>query len=322
MNDYLQTVEAVYAEAAKTPDAELCCTQSPVWRLPDLKIPERMLAMNYGCGSTVHPRDIHEGATVLYVGVGGGLEALQFAYLTRRPGSVLAVDPVAEMREQARINLEEAARLNSWFQTDFVRLLDGDAFHLPAENNSVSVVAQNCLFNIFTTGDLQRALGEVFRVLRIGGLFSTCDPVTPVPLPESLADDERLRARCISGCLTIDAYLGALTDAGFGRIEVRSRSPYRYLHPREYPLLKEPILLESIEAAAYKVPDGFDGPEILTGRTAIYFGDQPSFTDQSGTVLRRGIPQEVSDAAAARLQKHPDIFLTPSTWHSKGTACC
>src|SRR5207302_649087 len=98
MPTYLQTVEDVYEQAALHPDANLCCTESPVWNLPDLRVPPIMLQMNYGCGSTVNPRDLKPDDTILYVGVGGGLEALQFAYFTRRRGGVIAVDPVAAMR--------------------------------------------------------------------------------------------------------------------------------------------------------------------------------------------------------------------------------
>src|SRR5687767_7600190 len=111
---YLQTVENVYAAAAAQPDQNLCCTAAPVWRFPDLVIPPAMLAMNYGCGSTVDPRDLKPDDSILYVGVGGGLEALQFAYFTRRPGAVIAVDPVAEMRGRAVQNLSDAERLNPW----------------------------------------------------------------------------------------------------------------------------------------------------------------------------------------------------------------
>src|SRR5204862_3481426 len=121
---------------------------------PDLRVPRLMQEMNYGCGSTVDPRDLAGDDTVLYVGVGGGLEALQFAYLTRRPGGVIAVDPVAAMRERARANFDEAARLNAWFRPEFVTILDGSAFALPVPDASVSVLAQNCLFNVFTSNDL------------------------------------------------------------------------------------------------------------------------------------------------------------------------
>src|SRR6202040_3528884 len=142
MANYLQTVEDVYAAAARQPGQNLCCTSAPVWRLPDLVIPPIMLAMNYGCGSTVNPRDLRGDDTILYVGVGGGLEALQFAYFTRRPGSVIAVDPVAEMRQKATANFAEAARLNAWFRPEFITLLDGSALELPVEANRVTMLAQ------------------------------------------------------------------------------------------------------------------------------------------------------------------------------------
>lgn len=322
MSDYLQTVADVYAEAARAPDANLCCTESPVWRLPDLHVPPIMLAMNYGCGSTVNPRDLRPGATVLYVGVGGGLEALQFAYFTRRPGGVIAVDPVADMRDRARVNLIEAARLNPWFRPEFVTILDGSAHALPVADGSVSVLAQNCLFNVFTSDDLDRALAEVVRVLELGGLFSTSDPITPTPLPAALAANEHLRARCISGCMTFADYLAALTNAGFGRVEIRGRFPYRYLHPAEYPELAQPVLLESIEAAAFKVPDGHDGPAVFTGRTATYAGPEETFNDGCGHALRRGIPSGVSDAAATRLARMKDVVVTGPTWHYRGGGCC
>jgi SAM-dependent methyltransferase len=321
MASYLDTLAGVYAKAADTPDAALCCTTSPPWRFPDLRFPALMLEMNYGCGSTVDPRDLHPDDTVLYVGVGGGLEALQFAYFTRRPGGVLAVDPVARMRERAQANFADAARLNPWFRPEFVTVLDGSALHLPVADGAVTVVAQNCLFNVFRNGDLAKALSETVRVLRVGGRFFTSDPVTPVPLPAALADDETLRARCLSGCQTLPDYLAALTGAGFGRVEVRGRRPYRYLGPAEYPALKEGVLLESVEVAAIKAPDGPDGPAVFTGRTAVYAGPEPSFDDGKGNVLQRGIPVGVSDAAAARLARSPNVVVTPPTWHSRGGCC-
>jgi SAM-dependent methyltransferase len=321
MSSYLRTVEDVYARAAEAPDAGLCCISSPRWHLPGLYIPPLMLQMNYGCGSIVDPRELVEGDSVLYVGVGGGLEALQFAYCTRRIGGVIAVDPVSAMRERARANLEDAARLNPWFDPAFVRLLDGTALDLPVETASVTVAAQNCLFNVFMPDDLQRALREVFRVLKPGGFFTTSDPIAPFPLPEAFREDSIARARCLSGCQTFEAYVAALAGAGFGRIDVRSRFPYRFVTPHEYPSLADGVLLESIEVAAFKVPDGADGTAVYTGRTAIYIGPDDSFDDGQGHLLPRGIPVPVSDAAACRLAELADIRVTPPTYHGRGGCC-
>jgi SAM-dependent methyltransferase len=322
MPSYLQTVEDVYEQAAKQSDASLCCTQAPVWSLPDLRVPPIMLEMNYGCGSTVNPRDLKPDDTILYVGVGGGLEALQFAYFARRQGGVVAVDPVAAMREKAQANFALAARLNPWFRPEFVRILEGNALQLPVRSESVSVVAQNCLFNVFMQADLEKALSEVIRALKSGGFFATSDPITPVPLPDAFRADAEARARCLSGCQTFNDYLAALIRAGFGRIEVRARSPYRCVTPVEFPSLLEAILLESIEVVAYKTPDSFDGPAVFTGRTAIYTGPGETHQDESGTMLRRGIPVPVSDAAAARMARHACMMVTPATFHARGGGCC
>ena len=123
---YHATVRDVYREAATQPAANLCCVPQARRYLPGLNIPPIMYEMNYGCGTTIHLQDMIANQRVLYVGVGGGLEALQLAYFTRRPGGVVAVDPVAEMRQAARANLECAAKTNGWFDPSFVTLVDGD----------------------------------------------------------------------------------------------------------------------------------------------------------------------------------------------------
>jgi ubiquinone/menaquinone biosynthesis C-methylase UbiE len=299
-------------------DLDLHRTPASLWRLPDLHIPTAMLESNSGCGSSVDPHDLHGGDTILYVGVGGGLEALQFAYFTRRRGSVIVVDPAAAMRERASANFAEAARLNPWFDPAYITLLDGNALCLPVDDNRVTVLAQNGLSNGFTRANLVQALEEVTRVLMPGGLFCTSDPLTPVPLPDELKTDELLRARRVAGCQTFDAHIKVLTDAGFGRVEVRSRTPYRYLDPTEYPALAAPVMLESVEVAAYQVSEGPYGPEVFTGRMAVYAGPDPSQNDGHGHMLRRGVPLAVSDAAAEHLAKMPGVVVTDPTYHYRG----
>ncbi len=324
---YHETVVDVYRQAAMEPDAALCCVSQAPRYLPGLTIPGIMHEMNYGCGTTIHLEDMKKDQTALYVGVGGGLEALQLAYFTRRPGGVIAIDPVPEMREVAARNLELAAAENSWFDPSFVKILEGDARDLPVDDDSIDVAAQNCLFNIFKTGnedgDLERALREMRRVLRAQGRLVMTDPIATRPMPSHLRDDEVLRAKCISGCLTYEAYLDSIVEAGFGQIEVRARIPYRMLTRDRYGL-EEDLLLESLEVVAFKTPVLADGPCIFTGRMAIYTGSRENHDDGNGHVLPRDIPVGICDKTAGQITAlgNPEITVTPSTWHYRGGGCC
>ncbi|HBL28011.1 MAG TPA: SAM-dependent methyltransferase [Acidobacteria bacterium] len=319
---YLATTRDVYKEAALDPQQGLCCTTTPVWQLPELTIPKRMLAMNYGCGSTVHPRDLANSPSVLYVGVGGGMELLQFAYFCRRPGAVIGLDVVDEMLGACAENLREAELLNPWFRTGQVDLRKGDALHLPLADASVDVAAQNCLFNIFHDAELQQALAEMYRVLRPHGRLILSDPVCEQPMPEVLRHDERLRALCLTGAIPLDAYLRRLTDTGFGTIEVRARRPYRVLAPGRY-ATEELLVVESVEICAIKDPMPADGPCIFTGRTAIFYGEG-IFDDGKGHVLAPNQPLAVCDKTAKALaaRGRGDLYLSGSTWFYDGGGCC
>ncbi len=259
---YLETAAEFYATVAQTPEVGLCCVNEETLALPDLVIPEIMQAMNYGCGTTVQASELANQPAVLYVGVGGGLEALQFAYFSRRPGAVIAVDPVAAMREAAQRNLIQAAKLNPWFKPEFVQILAGDAFTLPVPNESVDVVAQNCLFNIFEPADLAQALAEAQRVLKPQGRLLMSDPIATRPIPEHLRRDERLRAMCLSGALTYEEYMQHLAQAGFGHIEIRARRPYRLLEAAIYGLAAD-LPLDSLDSVAINTPVPCGGPKII-----------------------------------------------------------
>lgn len=320
---YLETTKDVYKQAAITPDVGLCCTTNPIWTLPGLKIPKIMQEMNYGCGTTVHPRDLVRNPKMLYVGVGGGMELLQFSYFNREKGGVIGVDVVNEMIEACKKNFKEAEELNPWFKSEFVDLRIGDALSLPLEDNSIKVAAQNCLFNIFKQSELKQAISEMYRVLMPGGRLVMSDPICDQPMNETLRNDERLRALCLSGSLPLNEYIKVLTDAGFGTIEIRARKPYRILDPNNYET-DELIYIESIEIAAFKTKIPDDGPCIFTGRTAIYYGTDSCFDDKKGHVLSKNQPMAICDKTAQQLLdlKRDDIFVSPSTFHYSGGGCC
>ena len=320
---YLESAADFYSEVAQTPDVGLCCVQSTPLKLPDLNVPVIMQEMNYGCGTTVHPAELGDSPTVLYVGVGGGLEALQFSYFSRREGAIIAVDPVDAMRDAAERNLAIAAQENDWFEANFVKILKGGAFSLPVPDSSVDVVAQNCLFNIFEPEDLSKALMEVNRVLKPGGRLIMSDPIAVTPVPEHLRQDDRLRAMCLTGALTYEQYVQRIIKAGFGQVEVRTKRPYRLLNKTTYSL-DENLLLESLDTVSFKVDIPVDGACVFTGKTAIYVGAEESFDDQAGHIMTQGVPLAICDKTAAKLGlMHPEnIMITDSSWHYDGGGCC
>ena len=320
---YLETTKDVYKAAAETPDVGLCCTTTPIWQLPGLDMPVIMQQMNYGCGSTVNPRDLVNNPNILYVGVGGGMELLQFAYFSRKRNGVIGVDVVDEMLEASKRNFMEAEKLNPWFKKEFVDLRKGDALNLPVEDNSIDVAAQNCLFNIFKQDELKKALGEMYRVLKLRGRLVMSDPTCETEMPEALKEDERLRALCLSGSLPLKDYIKMITDIGFGTVEIRAKRAYRILDPKNYATDKL-IYIESVEVCAIKDPMPADGPCVFTGKTAIYYGSEDCFDDNKGHVLMPNQPMAVCDKTGGALAalNRDDIFISESTWFYDGGGCC
>lgn len=320
---YLDTTVDVYKEAALTPDVGLCCTTTPVWQLPELDIPGKMLEMNYGCGSTIHPRDLVNNPKILYVGVGGGMELLQFAYFSRVKGNVVGVDVVDEMLDACKDNFKLAEEKNAWFKSDFVNLQKGDALSLPVADESIDVAAQNCLFNIFKLDDLKKALEEMYRVLKPYGRLVLSDPVCEDFMPQHIRDDEKLRALCLSGSIPLQDYIDMITSIGFGTVEIRAKRPYRILSPEHYDVDGN-IFIESVEVCAIKDPMPADGPCVFTGKTAIYYGGEDHFDDKNGHVLLQNQPIAVCDKTAGALADlgRNDIHISGSTYFYDGGGCC
>ena len=62
-----------------------------------------------------------------------------------------------------------------------------------------------------------------------GGRLALADIVSEKPLTEAITCDAELWASCIGGATQVDAYLGAIEDAGLRVTEVRDNTAYRFL---------------------------------------------------------------------------------------------
>ena len=163
----------------------------------------------------------------------------------------------------------------------------------------------------------------MYRILKPRGRLVMSDPICEQPMNQTLRDDERLRALCLSGSIPLKDYIKMLTDVGFGTIEIRAKRPYRILDKKHYPA-EETIFIESVELCAIKDPIPEDGPCVFSGKTAIYFGEEDFFDDKKGHILLQNQPLAVCDKTAGALAKinRNDLYISESTFHYDGGGCC
>ena len=119
------------------------------------------------------------------LGVGGGMELLQFAYFSRRPGAVIGVDVVSEMLDASRENMRTAEEQNDWFKSDFIDLRAGDALHLQ-ENDYLRATSYFAVGGVTQTisawlsGEIALSPDQLINQLR-----SMLDAVAGMQHPES-----------------------------------------------------------------------------------------------------------------------------------------
>ena len=109
-------------------------------------------------GGAEHRRALLAGLSGRVVEVGAGNGA-NFAYYPATVDEVIAVEPEAYLRERARREAEQAPVS--------VSVADGAADHLPSEPGSFDAGVASLV--LCTVPDQQRALAELFRVIRPGG---------------------------------------------------------------------------------------------------------------------------------------------------------
>ena len=120
--------------------------------------------------------EIPDGATVLDLGCGAGLDALVAAGKTGRRGKVIGVDFSSSMVDRARSGAAQAALAN-------VELRCADAERLPLDDASIDVALVNGIFNLNPARDT--ILRELARVMRPRGTVFAAELIlgAPVPLP-------------------------------------------------------------------------------------------------------------------------------------------
>ena len=174
-------------------------------------IPDTARLASLGCGNPTAVAQLRQGETVLDLGSGGGIDVLLSARRVGPTGKAHGLDMTDEMLDLARSNSEKAGARNVEFHKGYIE-------QIPLPDSSIDVVISNCVINL--SGDKQRVIDEVARVLRPGGRFAVSDVVADADMDAATRSDMQAYTGCIAGALTRPEYEAALTAAGLTGIEI------------------------------------------------------------------------------------------------------
>ncbi|NSW82638.1 MAG: arsenite methyltransferase [Syntrophothermus sp.] len=224
--DIRQEVREFYgrlAEQAKAGTPASCCSSgsccTPIANaivLYDLdkleNLPREAVNFSLGCANPLLLADLKEGEVVLDLGSGGGLDVLAASKYVGPSGKVYGLDMTDEMLALANRNKEQMGVTNVEFLKGFIE-------DIPLPDDSCDVVMSNCVINL--SPDKEKALAEVYRVLKPQGRLCIADIVSVKPVPESARELASLWVSCIAGALDVKEYENILKKVGFKDIEVQ-----------------------------------------------------------------------------------------------------
>jgi ubiquinone/menaquinone biosynthesis C-methylase UbiE len=180
------------------------------------RIPKEAI-MGLGCGSPTAVASLKKGEVVLDLGSGAGIDVFIAAEKVGPKGRVIGVDMTKEMVSRAA----RLAKANGYGNVEF-RL--GEIEKLPVDDGSVDTIISNCVINLST--DKDKVFREALRVLKPGGRLTLSDIVSEKPVPAELKEDLDAWSACIAGALEKSDYLGKMTDAGFGKVEITAERDF------------------------------------------------------------------------------------------------
>ena len=232
----MSTIEGIvstrYADAARQREEELCCPVDYDPRFLKI-IPEEVIEKDYGCGDP--SRFLRAGETVLDLGSGAGKICFIAAQVVGASGRVIGVDMTDAMLEVARRNAPIVAERLGYANVEFRKGriqdlgLDLESSGTLIEDESIDVVVSNCVLNLVDGKEKERLFRELYRVVKRTGRAVISDIVAERAVPVEMQNDPELWSGCISGAMTLEGFVRAFKDAGFGTVEAleRGAKPWR-----------------------------------------------------------------------------------------------
>jgi ubiquinone/menaquinone biosynthesis C-methylase UbiE len=220
-------VQAMYREVAENPYGEFhfemgrALAERLGSRPADLdRIPAEAIDSFAGVGYYFHLLGDLEGARVLDLGSGSGMDTFIASVIAGPTGTVVGLDMTDSQRRKA-----ESLRQRDGFAN--VTYVKGYIDAAPFEDGSFDVIISNGVINLAV--DKPQVFREVARLLRPGGRMAIADIVTEVPLPENISCNTTLWAACIGGAWQAERYQQAIQDAGLRIVGEQANDQYRFL---------------------------------------------------------------------------------------------
>jgi SAM-dependent methyltransferase len=176
-------VRATYAQVAQNPEGDFHFHRGPEYAaeflgydLAELRaLPATATAPFAGVGNPFLMEQLPDGATVIDLGSGAGMDCLLAGRRVGTAGRVIGIDMTDAMLDRARRGATEA-RLAQ------VRFEKADITALPVQPESVDIVISNGVINLLP--DKTGVFSELYRVVRPGGRLQFADIVIETELSE------------------------------------------------------------------------------------------------------------------------------------------
>ena len=336
-----------YAQGAAAVQPALCCPTDGYDAKYLRVIPQEIIDKDYGCGDP--SRWAREGDVVVDLGSGAGKICYILSQKVGPSGRVIGVDFNDAMLDLARRHQQDIAGrighdnirfakariqdlaldlelLDAWLAENPVQSLP-DLADLEAglarlrtqrpliADASVDLVVSNCVLNLVRPEDKTRLFAEIFRVLRGGGRAVISDIVCDREPTPRIKDDPELWTGCIAGAFREDAFLQMFEEAGFGGVEILSRTaePWQVVDGVEF---------RSMTVRAFKSEPS---PALDRRHAVIYRGPWKQVRDDEGRSFVRGQRTAVSEGALKRLTDPHGPYaaqVIAVEAAGNGTACC
>jgi arsenite methyltransferase len=174
-------IQKTYASVSAEPERDFIFPTGRAWA-EDLgypeelaNVPETAVESFAGVANPWELGRLASGERVLDLGSGAGTDSLVAAQMVGEAGRVTGIDMTLEMLEKARAAANEMG-------VTFIEFVEGEAEHLPFEDETFDVVISNGVIDLIP--DKDAVFAELHRVLVPGGRLQIADVTIQNPVSE------------------------------------------------------------------------------------------------------------------------------------------